>query len=160
MRYVFDKANAPQVGRIAIVDPAVALTMDTLTNLVNVSNNAQFEGMVTEGFRLGHRFVKNVYGWDIYVSNRLHILTAATTAVEDRDGNVTNAAVGDVANVFMCVADDNCRAIMRAWRRFPKTEGWRDPDNRQDKFQVTSRFGFGPQRVDTIGILLSNPAVY
>ena len=76
------------------------------------------------------------------------------------DGNVTNAASGDVANVFMCVADDNSRPIMRAWRRMPKAEGWRDHDNRQDKFQVTSRFGFGAQRVDSLGILLSNPATY
>ena len=160
MRYGFDKSNNPQTGRIAIVDPSVALTMDTLTNLVNVSNNPHFEGMITEGFRRGHQFVKNIYGWDIYVSNRLDILTAATTAVEDRDGNVTNAAAADVANVFMCVADDNCRPIMRAWRRMPKTEGWRDHDNRQDKFQVTTRYGFGAQRIDSLGILLSNPATY
>ena len=160
MRYVFDKANNTQGSRIAIVDPSVSLTMDTLTNLVNVSNNPHFEGIVTEGFRRNHSFAKHIYGWDIYVSNRLDVLTAATSAVEDRDGNVTNAASGDVANVFMCVADDNSRPIMRAWRRMPKAEGWRDHDNRQDKFQVTSRFGFGAQRVDSLGILLSNPATY
>jgi len=159
-RFAFDKANNPQGGRVAIVDPSVALTMDTLTNLVNVSNNPMFEGIVTEGFRRNHQFVKNIYGWDIYVSNRLHQVTSVEGSLTDRDGNITATVVGDVANVFMCVLDDNVRPIMKAWRRMPKAEGWRDPDNRQDKFQVTSRFGFGAQRVDSLSILLSNPSTY
>ena len=160
MRFAFDKANNPQGGRIAIVDPSVSLTMDTITNIVNVSNNPQFEGMITEGFRRGHQFVKNIYGWDIYVSNRLAVMTAAEASLSDRDGNSTASVAADVANVFMCVVDDNHRPMMKAWRRMPKTEGWRDHDNRQDKFQVTSRFGFGAQRVDSLGIIISNPATY
>jgi len=160
MRYAFDKANNPQGGRIAIVDPAIALTCDTITNIVNISNNPHFEGMVTDGFRRNHQFVRNIYGWDIYVSNRLHQVTAAESSLVDRDGNTTASVAGDTANVFMCVVDDNTRPIMKAWRRMPKAEGWRDHDNRQDKFQVTSRFGFGAQRVDSLGILISNPAVY
>ena len=160
MRYAFDKANNPQGGRIAIVDPSFALTMDTTTNLVNVSNNPHFEGMITDGFRKGHQFVRNIYGWDIYVSNRLHQVTAAEASLNDRDDNTTASVAGDVANVFMCVADDNVKPIMHAWRRMPKTEGWRDHDNRQDKFQVTSRFGFGAQRMDGLGILISNPSTY
>lgn len=160
MRYAFDKANVPAAGRIAIVDPIVELTLNTLTNLVNVSNNPMFEGMVTEGFAKEHRFIRNVYGWDIYTSNRLPTLTAAEAALTDHLGNVTAGAIGDVANIFMCVADDNSKPIMRAWRLMPTTEGWRDPDARADKFQVTARFGFGAQRTDSLGIILASTSAY
>lgn len=160
MAYAFTKAGVPDGGRIAIVDPVVELTINTLTNLVNVSNNPMFEGVITEGFAKDHRFVRNIYGWDIYTSNRLPVLTAAEAALTDYEGNVTAGAVGDVANIFMSVLDDNTKPIMRAWRLMPQTEGWRDPEGRGDKFQVTCRFGFGGQRSDTIGIILSSPTAF
>jgi len=60
----------------------------------------------------------------------------------------------------MCVADDSTKPIMHAWRRMPKTEGWRDEETRSDKFQVTSRFGFGAQRLDTLGVIFTDEATY
>lgn len=161
MKLAFDKAGAPAGGRIAIVDPIVEATINSLTNIVNVSNNPMFEGMVTEGFARDHKFVRNIFGWDIYTSNRLPVKTA-TEAINASSYGLANtaAAVGDVANVFMCVADDSCKPIMHAWRRMPSTEGWRDHDNRGDKFQVTSRYGFGAQRVDTLGVILTTSTTY
>ncbi len=50
MKLAFDKANVPAAGRIAIVDPIVEATLNSISNLVNVSNNPMFEGIVTEGF--------------------------------------------------------------------------------------------------------------
>ena len=41
-----------------------------------------------------------------------------------------------------------------------ETEGWRDQEERADKYQVTSRFGFGVQRADTLGVLLTDEATY
>jgi hypothetical protein len=161
MKLAFDKANVPAGGRIAIVDPVVEATLNSLTNLVNVSNNPMFEGMVTEGFARDHKFVRNIFGWDVYTSNFLPTLTA-TEAINASSYGLTSetAAVGDKANVFMCVADDTCKPIMHAWRRAPKTEGWRDSEERADKFQVTSRFGFGAQRVDTLGVILTSGSTY
>ena len=161
MKLAFDKANVPAGGRIAIVDPVVEATLNSLQNLVNVSNNPMFEGIVTEGFARDHKFVKNIFGFDIYTSNFLPTLTAAE-AIDASGYGLTSetAAVGDKANVFMCVADDSCKPIMHAWRRAPKTEGWRDNEERADKYQVTSRFGFGAQRVDTLGVILTHPTNY
>ena len=161
MKLAFDKANVPSGGRIAIVDPVVEATLNSLQNLVNVSNNPMFEGIVTEGFARDHKFVKNIFGFDIYTSNFLPTLTAAE-AIDASSYGLTSetAAVGDKANVFMCVADDSCKPIMHAWRRAPKTEGWRDNEERADKYQVTSRFGFGAQRVDTLGVILTHPSNY
>jgi len=161
MKLAFDKANVPAGGRIAIVDPVVEATLNSLQNLVNVSNNPMFEGIITEGFARDHKFVRNIFGFDIYTSNFLPSL-AATEAINASSYGLTSetAAVGDKANVFMCVADDSCKPIMHAWRRAPKTEGWRDNEERADKYQVTSRFGFGAQRVDTLGVILTHPSNY
>ena len=161
MKLAFDKANVPAGGRIAVVDPVVEATLNSLQNLVNVSNNPMFEGMVTEGFARDHKFVRNIFGWDVYTSNFLPTLTAAEAINASSYGLTSEtAAVGDKANIFMCVADDTCKPIMHAWRRAPQTEGWRDNEERADKFQVTSRFGLGAQRVDTLGVILTHPSNY
>ena len=162
MKLSFDKANAPASARIAIVDPIVEATLNTLISQTSVINNTpQFQGVVNEGFARDHRFVRNIMGWDVYTSNFLPSLTA-TEALDASGYALTSetAAVGDKANVFMCVADDSCKPIMHAWRRAPQTEGWRDQEERADKYQVTSRFGFGAQRVDTLGVLLTSATAY
>lgn len=161
MKLAFDKANAPAGGRIAIVDPVVEASLNSISNLVSVSNNPMFEGIVTEGFARDHKFVKNIFGWDVYTSNFLPSLTA-TEAIDASGYGLTSetAAIGDKANVFMCIADDSCKPVMHAWRRAPQTEGWRDQEERADKYQVTSRYGFGAQRVDTLGVILTHPSNY
>lgn len=161
MKLAFDKAGVPAGGRIAIVDPIVEATLNSLQNLVNVSNNPMFEGIVTEGFARDHKFVRNIFGFDVWTSNYLPVKTA-TELINGSSYGLANdtAEIGDVANIFMCVADDSCKPVMHAWRRQPKTEGWRDNEERADKFQVTSRFGFGVQRLDTMGVILTSGSAY
>lgn len=162
MKLSFDKANVPSSGRIAIVDPIVEATINGLVlNTTSVSYNPQFEGLMTSGFAASHRFVRNIMGFDIYTSNFLPQKTA-TEALNASSYGLANdtAEIGDVANVFMSVTDDNTKPIMHAWRRQPKTEGWRDHDNRGDKFQVTTRYGFGAQRIDTLGVIYTTSLTY
>jgi hypothetical protein len=162
MKLSFDKANVPAAGRIAIVDPIVEATINGLVlNTTSVSYNPQFEGLMTTGFAATHRFVRNIMGFDIYTSNFLPVKTA-TEALNASTYDLANdtAEIGDVANIFMCIADDGSKPVMHAWRRHPKTEGWRDSDNRADKFQVTSRFGFGVQRLDTLGVIFTSASTY
>jgi hypothetical protein len=162
MKLSFDKAGVPQAGRIAIVDPIVEATINgMILNTTSVSYNPQFEGLMTTGFAASHRFVRNIMGFDVYTSNFLPVKTA-TEALDASSYGLTSetAQIGDVQNVFMSVADDSTKPIMHAWRRMPKTEGWRDPDNRGDKFQVTSRYGFGTQRLDTLGVILTSASAY
>ena len=166
MKLSFDKANAPAGGRIAIVDPIVEASLNKLISATTVVDNTpQFVGVLNEGFARDHKFVRNIMGWDVYTSNFLPSLTAtevidaSSYSLAGTGGSLT-AAVGDKANVFMCVADDSCKPIMHAWRRAPMTEGWRAEEERGDKYQVTSRFGLGAQRVDTLGVLLTSSSAY
>lgn len=159
LKFAFDKANAPLNGRVMIVDPIVELTLNTLDNIVNVSNNPMFEGMIQEGFSKEHKFLKNIFGWDIYTSNRL-AKTGAEAALTDRDGNTTAAVAGDIANIAMCIADDNTRPMMKAMRTLPSVEGWRENALREDRFQTSARYGFGAQRVDTLATIVTSATKY
>lgn len=163
MKYAFDKANSPQGGRIAVVDPSVEATINSLvTTTASTDFNPHFEGLVTEGFAREHKFVRNIFGWDIYTSNRLpgSIAETVDTTGYLMGGAGSNAVTAGVANLFQCVLDDNTRPIMRAWRQMPKTESDRNVQLKRDEFDVTARFGLGAQRVDTIGVILSDPTKY
>jgi len=143
----FDKANVPDEGRIAIVDPIVEATLNSLTNLVNVSNNPQFEGMVTQGFSKNRKFVRNVFGFDVWVSNRLPRVASESISGSD----IGAASITDgVNNIFMSVASDESKPFMAATRRQPRVEGHRNVSERRDEFHVTSRTGFAMQRGESL----------
>lgn len=146
MKLAFDKANVPMAGRIAIVDPVVGATLD---GLVSIGRDVTpfAEQILQNGWSRDHSFLMNLYGWNIITSNRLQ-----TGTFSDGTTSVTNG----VANVFMCVADDNTKPIMAAWRRMPKVEGERNKDLRRDEFVTSSRWGLGTQRVDTLGVLITS----
>lgn len=145
MKLAFDKANVPMAGRIAIVDPVVGATLDKLVSIGrDVTPFA--ERIMADGWAREHQFMMNLYGWNIITSNRLDTGTFS-------DGTT---AIAGVANVFMSVADDNTKPIMAAWRRMPKVEGERNKDLRRDEFVTSARWGFGTQRVDTLGILITS----
>jgi hypothetical protein len=162
MKLAFDKANVPAAGRIVCVDPIVEATINSLvTSATAVAYNPMWEGIITSGFAQNHKFVKNIMGFDIWTSNYLPTKTATEVLNASGYGLANDTAeIGDVANIFMCVSDDQVKPIMHAWRRMPKTEGWRDNEERSDKFQVTSRFGFGAQRTDTLGVILTSSTTY
>lgn len=146
MKLAFDKANVPAAGRIAILDPVTAATLDGLVNIV--SNVTPFaEEILQNGFDREHTFLMNLYGWNIITSNRLPKGTFS-----DGTTSVTNG----VANLFMSVADDNTKPMMAAWRRMPKTEGDRNKELRRDEFITSARWGFGAQRADTLGVLITS----
>jgi hypothetical protein len=160
MKLAFDKAKVPAAGRIAIVDPVVEATLNTLTNLVNVSNNPMFEGMVTEGFARDHKFVRNIFGWDIYTSTRLNTVTTAESSAVSADGTAEANVAGDISNLWMCLLDDSTKPMMGAWRQMPAVEGERNKDLARDEYVTRARFGWGGQRQESLGVIHTNPTVY
>lgn len=146
MKLAFDKAQVPYGSRVAVVDPVCASTLDRLVGIQ--SDTTDFARKIMEsGWDRDHEFLMNLYGWNIMTSNRL---------AKGDFGDGTNSVTGAVANVFMSVMDDNTKPIMSAWRRMPKVEGERNKDRRRDEFVQTARFGFGAQRVDTLGIVITS----
>ena len=158
MKLAFDKANVPQGGRIAIVDPVVEATLNklvTFTSSRSLDYNPQFQSLLESGFARDHKFLFNLFGFDFYTSNRLP--APADTALPDLDGTgTTDVSSGHVANLFMCVADDNCRPGMAAWRQMPSVEGERNKDLARDEFVTRARFGVGVQRLDTLGVIVTS----
>lgn len=151
MKLAFDKANVPMAGRIAILDPVCGATLDALATITH-DVTAFGEKILANGFQRDHQFLMNLYGWNIITSNRLD--KGAFGGHEKVAGAVETAET--VANIFQCVLDDNTKPIMMAWRRMPRAEGERNKDLRRDEFVTSSRFGFGAQRADTLGILLTD----
>lgn len=146
MKLAFDKANVPVAGRVAIVDPVCAATFDKTINFGrDVTPFGQ--NILENGFGRDHSFIMNLYGWNVITSNRL-----PTGTFSDGTTSVSSA----VANIFMCVADDNTKPIMAAWRRMPKVEGERNKDLRRDEYVTSARWGFGTQRVDTLGVVITS----
>lgn len=147
MRLAADKANVPAAGRIFIVDPVVEATLNKKVSITN--DVTQFAQAILErGLASGQRFINNWFGWDIMTSNRLQ-----TGAANDGTTNLANA----VFNIGMCILDDQTKPVMGAWRRQPSVTGDRDFERRADKYQTTSRYGFGLQRVDTLFCIATSP---
>ena len=149
MKLAFDKANVPAGGRVAIVDPITAATFSSMVQIHSDITGWPLE-IIKNGFDRDHQYITNLYGWHILTSNRLPKGTF-------NDGT---SSVTGVANIFMCVADDNTKPMMAAWRRMPSIESERNKDKRRQEFVTSARYGFGCQRVDTLGVVYSNAEAY
>lgn len=158
MKLAFDKANVPQAGRVALVDPVVEATLNKLAANFNVDRNPQFQALLEQGFVRDHKFLFNLFGWDIWTSNRLPRLAAAETITHN--GVADTAPAGAVANVFMSVLDDSVKPIMAAWRQQPSVEGERNKDLARDEFVTRARFGFGRQRPESLGVVITSATNY
>ncbi len=126
-------------------------------------NNPMFEGMVGEGFVKGRKFLRNMFGFDLWVSSRLPDAIAESitaTGVLPPVGATNNHVAGMKIGVAMCVADDSVKPFMNAWRRQPRVEGQRNISKRRDEFHVTSRWGFGAQRLETLATIAMSSTVY
>jgi hypothetical protein len=145
-KYALDKAFVPSTNRIAIVDPSVEHELNTLTNLVSVQNNAMWEGIITSGLSTGMRFIRNIYGFDVYVSNYLKGgYTETINAV-----SVTNG----VANVFFSAAPDVLPFVGHI-RQSPKVDSEYNKDLQRDEYVTTCRYGFKLFRPENMVVILT-----
>ena len=158
-RFALKKANVPDRGLVAVVDPSVEYQLNTLTNLVNVSNNPMWEGIVRDGIATGMRFVANVYGFDVYTSNYLKG-TVADTALLEKDGSTANdfSVNNGVANLFFS-ADTTANPFVGAWRQMPEVDYEYNKDMQRHEYVTTARYGVKKYRPEGIVTVVTNPAV-
>jgi hypothetical protein len=113
---------------------------------------SDFGKMIIEGgFARGQQFLMQIHGFSVITSNRLPVGNFS-------DGTTT--VTGGVANIAMCILDDQCKPVMSAWRRMPSVEGERNKDLARDEYVTRSRFGFGVQRRDTLGVIITSATDY
>lgn len=149
--YTLDKANVPQTNRVAIVDPSVAYTLSTLTNVVNLlSPNQKWSPIVHDGIATGMKFAVNVYGFDVYTSN---FLPDANETITAWAGALTTAA--GKANMFFS-ADSDVLPFVGAWRQMPKVETKRNMDFQRDEYVTTARYGRKLYRPENLVVILSD----
>lgn len=155
--YVLTKAHVPARNRIAIVDPSVAYTFNTITNLVQVSDNPMWEGIISDGIATGMRFVKNVYGFDVYMSNFLKDVTdnALPTAA---NANVDFSSVNGKANLFFS-ADPSVLPIVGAWRQMPEVDYEYNKDFQRHEYVTTARYGVKKYRPENLVVIPSKTNV-
>lgn len=146
-RFALEKANVPLTDLVAIVDPSVEFELATQTNLVNISNNPQWEGIVRKGITTGMRFVNNVYGFDVYVSNNLKSGIAETI-------NSLSVTTG-VANLFFSAASDVLPFVGNI-RQQPKVDSEYNKDQQRDEYVTTCRYGFKLFRPENLVVILTD----
>tara|TARA_X000001382_G_scaffold129998_1_gene123495 strand:+ start:6937 stop:7908 length:972 start_codon:yes stop_codon:yes gene_type:complete len=148
--YSLKKAEVPLTNLVAVVDPSVAYHLNTLTNLVNVSNNPQWEGIITSGLsdQTGLKFIRNIYGFDVYVSNYL-----PTVGVETVDSVSTSA--GAVANYFFSAAPE-ALPLIGAVRQAPKVDSEYNKDLQREEYVTTARWGMKLYRPESLVTVLSD----
>jgi len=147
-RHALKVANVPDQNLVAIVDPSVEYTLNTLSNLTNVSNNPRWEGIVADGIATGMSFVKNVYGFDVYVSNNL------ADANEQIDSAGATTAAGK-ANLFFSAASD-VLPFVGAWRQMPQVDSDYNKDLQRDEYVTTARYGVKLYRPENLVCVLSD----
>lgn len=145
----FDKANVPEAGRILIVDPTVENTLNKLSGTaVLVADSPRFEGLLETGFSRDHRFVRNIHGFDVFVSNLLPDIASETVD----SVSVTSGK----CNIAMCIADEDCKPIMGVIRQRPAPEMERNAGMKRDEWSATARWGFASYRPESLYCLLTD----
>lgn len=145
--YGLKKANVPGSSLVAIVDPSVEYEINTLTNIVNVSNNPRWEGIIESGIGSDMTFIKNIFGFDVFVSNYL------PTANETID-SVTTAA--GKANVFFSAASPDLLPFMGAMRQMPKVDAGYDYKKQREEYVTTARYGLKVYRPENLVCVLTD----
>ena len=160
-----DKANLPSAGRVLIVDPLNEATINSLTGIVDATYNPKWEGIIETGFGRDMRFIKNIFGFDIWISNRLprvgaETIDTTTITVPAPSGN--NGVTTGIVTQAVCIVDDDHTPYMGAWRRMPRTEGKREPEKGggRDVFYTTARWGFGLQRPQSVVSIITSDTAY
>jgi hypothetical protein len=152
-KFALDKAQAGG-SRVAIIDPSQEYVFNQLVGAQAFINNPQFGGIVNGGFVnevTGMRFVKNIFGFDVYVSNFL--ATPTDTSI-----NSVNVPTSPVTNIFMSVGGD-LTPFVGAYRQMPRVEYERNKDMRRDEYVMNARFGLKLYRPECLVSIISKSTI-
>jgi hypothetical protein len=151
-QYALIKANVPLNNLCAIVDPSVAYTLQTQTNLVNLITPQQRWGdIASTGAVTGFKFMFNVYGFDIYISNYLPQGISETV-------NSVSVTSG-VANYFFSAAPGDTLPWVGAFRQMPTVYSEFNKDLQQTEYMTIAEYGFKLYRPENLVTILTSTSV-
>ena len=148
-KFALDKAQAGG-SRVAIIDPSQEYVLNSLVGAQAFQNNPQFGGIVNSGFVnevTGMRFIRNIFGFDVYVSNFL--ATPTDTSIDS-----VTVPTAPVTNIFMSVGGD-LTPFVGAYRQMPRVEYERNKDLRRDEYVMNARFGLKLYRPECLVSVIS-----
>jgi len=152
-KYALQKANVPMTNLVAIVDPSVEYTLGTLTTgTTAMQYNPKWEGVVSSGISTGMKFITNVYGFDVYVSQNLKSGIAET--ITATTGGALSTTVG-VANLFFSAAPD-VLPFVGSIRQPPKVDSEYNKDFQREEYVTTCRYGFKLFRPENMVVVLTD----
>lgn len=155
-KYALDKAAAFG-ARVAIIDPSQEYVFNTLVGAQAFSNNPAFQGVVQTGFSdSGMRFIRNFFGFDVYVSNFLDTPTDSAINADAR-GSVSLPAT-PVSNIFMATGGD-LTPFVGAYRQMPRVEYERNKDLRRDEYVMNARFGLKLYRPECLVSIITKSTI-
>ena len=152
-KFALDKANAGGT-RVAIIDPSQEYVFNQLVGAQAFTNNPAFGGIVNGGFVndvTGMRFVKSIFGFDVYVSNFL--ATPTDTSISS-----VSVPASPVTNIFMSVGGD-LTPFVGAYRQMPRVEYERNKDLRRDEYVMNARFGLKLYRPECLVSVISKSTI-
>lgn len=148
-RYALKKANVPLTNLVAIVDPSVAYTLETQTNLVNLmSPMPKWGNMVNDGLVTGLNYRFNIYGFDVYESNYL------PRGLTDSIGGRTAAA--GVANMFFSAAPGDTLPIIGGFRQMPTVQSEFNKDTQETEYLTIAEYGFKVYRPENLVVVVTD----
>lgn len=145
-RFALQKANVPLTNLVAIVDPSVEYTIGTLTNLINLSFNPRWEGIINTSIGNETKFLVNVLGWDVYISNRLPDLN------ETINGLTSGAGKG---NLFFSAAPD-VLPFVGLIKQAPRVESEYNKDFQREEYVTTCRYAFKLFRPENLVTIITD----
>ena len=150
--YALTKANVPLVNLVAIVDPSVAYTIQTQTNMVNLlSPMPMWESVIKEGAVSGFKFRFNIFGFDVYVSNYL------PRGISETVNSV--AVTNGVANQFFSAAPGDTLPWVGGFRQMPTVYSEFNKDLQQEEYLTISEYGFKLYRPENMVVILTDTTV-
>jgi hypothetical protein len=150
--YALRKAKVPMSQLCAVLDPSVAYSLQTQTNLVNfLSPVPQWNQLVSKDAITGFKFVANVFGFDCYVSNYLPSGISETV-----DGNsITNG----VANQFFSAAPGDTLPIIGGFRQMPTVYSEFNKDTQETEYLTIAEYDFALYRPENMVVVLTDTTI-
>lgn len=151
-QFALTKANVPLRNLVAVVDPTVAYTLQTQANLVNlISPNQRWSNMVNDGGVTGFKFMFNVYGFDIYISN--YLPNGISETINGR------AVTNGVANYFFSAAPGDTMPVIGGFRQMPTVYSEFNKDLQQNEYLTIAEWGFKLYRPENLITVLTDTTI-